>query len=167
MIVTASVIFSVGLAPAITLVTDFVLTAAPPERAGSASAISETSAELGGALGIALLGSIGTAVYRGAMLRAVPAAVPPELAEAARGTLGGAVATAAEIPAELGAALLVAAREAFTRGFQRSSLISAVLSAALAVVVAIVLRDVRKGSESGHAPAGDRANPDTGARGLA
>ena len=163
--VAASVIFSIGLAPAITLVTDFVLTAAPPERAGAASAISETSAELGGALGIALLGSIGTAVYRGAMLHAVPASVPPELAEAARGTLGGAVATSAEIPEALRAPLLAAAREAFTRGFQRSALISAVLSAALAVVVAIVLRDVRRGSHSAGGPA--EAPDEASARGLA
>jgi MFS transporter, DHA2 family, multidrug resistance protein len=163
--VAASVIFSIGLAPAITLVTDLVLTAAPPERAGAASALSETSAELGGALGIALLGSIGTAVYRGAMARGVPAGVPPEIAEAARSTLGGAVAAAAELPEALRASLLGAAREAFTRGFQRSALISAVLSAGLAVAVAIVLRNVRTGNR----PAEDRgeAAGDAGVRGLA
>ena len=60
---------SLGLAPVFTLATDLIVGAAPPERAGAASAISETGAELGGALGIAILGSIGTAVYRGAMAR--------------------------------------------------------------------------------------------------
>ena len=88
-----------GLAPVFTLATDLVVGAAPPERAGAASAISETGAELGGALGIAVLGSIGTAVYRGQMADAVPAGVPPEAAEAARDTLGGAVAAAADLPA--------------------------------------------------------------------
>ena len=101
---TASVIFSLGLAPVFTLATDLIVGARPPERAGAASAISETSAELGGALGIAILGSIGTAVYRGAMLRAVPAGVPAELAEAARDTLGGAVAAAASSPRVPGSA---------------------------------------------------------------
>ena len=58
-LVCATVIFSLGLAPVFTLTNDIVIGTAPPERAGAASAISETSSELGGALGIALLGSIG------------------------------------------------------------------------------------------------------------
>ena len=139
-IVVASVIFSIGLSPAITLVTDLVLASAPPERAGSASALSETSAELGGALGIAVLGSIGTAVYRGAMAGAVPEGVSRGAAEAARSTLGGAVAAAADLAGPLRAQLLEAARAAFTLGFQRASLISALVSAGLAVLVAAFLR---------------------------
>ena len=45
--------------------TDLIIGAAPAERAGAAAAISETGSEMGGALGIAVLGSIGTAIYRG------------------------------------------------------------------------------------------------------
>lgn len=56
---TGLVISSLGLAPVFTLTTDLVVGSAPPERAGAASAISETIGELGGALGIAVLGSIG------------------------------------------------------------------------------------------------------------
>jgi MFS transporter, DHA2 family, multidrug resistance protein len=59
-----SFIFSIGFAPVFTLTTDLIIGFASPERAGAASAISETSAEFGGALGIALFGSIGVAVYR-------------------------------------------------------------------------------------------------------
>jgi DHA2 family multidrug resistance protein-like MFS transporter len=59
---------------------------APPERAGAASGISETSSEFGGALGIAILRVIGTAVYRGQVADTVPAGVPPEAAAAARDT---------------------------------------------------------------------------------
>jgi len=140
-IVTASVMFSIGLSPAVTLVTDMVLGTAPPERAGSASALSETSAELGGALGIAVLGSIGTAVYRGAMAGAVPPGLPADVAEAARGTLGGAVAAAGELPAPLREALLSAARQAFTHGFQKAAAVSALISVILAVLVAVLLRD--------------------------
>ncbi len=140
-VVAASVMFSIGLSPSITLVTDMVLGTAPPERAGSASALSETSAELGGALGIAVLGSIGTAVYRGAMAGAVPAGVPPGAAQAARGTLGGAVAAAAGLASPHREELLAAAREAFTHGFQKASAVSAVIAAGLAVVVVVLLRD--------------------------
>jgi DHA2 family multidrug resistance protein-like MFS transporter len=66
-IVTGCLVYSLGLAPVFTLTTDMIVGAAPPERAGAAAALSETGSELGGALGIAVLGSVGTAVYRHAM----------------------------------------------------------------------------------------------------
>jgi DHA2 family multidrug resistance protein-like MFS transporter len=91
-LVTGSVVLALGVAPVGTLATDMIVGSAQPERAGAASGISETSAEFGGALGIAILGSIGTAVYRSEVAEAVPADVPTEAAEAARDTLGGAVA---------------------------------------------------------------------------
>src|SRR3712207_7140452 len=107
---------SVGISPVVTLATDIIVGSAPPERAGAASGISETSAEFGGALGIAVLGSIGTAVYRSEVANAIPDGVPFGAAEAAKDTLGGAVAAADELPDRLGAGLLVAARQAFTPG---------------------------------------------------
>jgi DHA2 family multidrug resistance protein-like MFS transporter len=63
-LVTGSVVMALGAAQVVTLSTDLIVGAAPPERAGAASGISETGTELGGALGIAILGSLGTAVYR-------------------------------------------------------------------------------------------------------
>ena len=145
--VTASVAFALGLAPVFTLTTDLIIGAAPPERAGAASAISETSAEFGGALGIAIFGSIGIAVYRRAMADAVPAGVPLESAEAARDTLGAAVAIAGQLPAQLGPELINAARGAFIQGLQLTAAISAVGTMGLAIFVAVVLRHVRAHSE--------------------
>jgi MFS transporter, DHA2 family, multidrug resistance protein len=71
-LVAGSVILSLGVAQVVTLSTDLILGAAPPERAGAASALSETGTELGGALGIAILGSLGTAVYRSQLTGGVP-----------------------------------------------------------------------------------------------
>jgi DHA2 family multidrug resistance protein-like MFS transporter len=148
-IVVSSTFFSLGLAPVFTLTTDTVVGAAPPERAGSAAAVSETGAELGGAVGIALLGSVGTAVYRGTMSGRVPAGLSAEAAEAARSTLGGAVAASADLPREIASTLVAAAREAFTRGFEQAAIICAAVAAALAVLVLVLLRGA-------HArPAGD------------
>ena len=76
------------------LTTELIVGSAPPERAGAASGISETGAELGGALGISILGSIGVAIYRGDMADGLPAGVPAEAADVARDTLGGAVGVA-------------------------------------------------------------------------
>jgi DHA2 family multidrug resistance protein-like MFS transporter len=138
--VTAQVLLALGLAPVFTLTTDLIVGSAPPERAGAASAISETGAETGGALGIALLGSVGAAVYRGALADDVPAAVPADAAETARDTLGGAVAVADRLPEPAAAALLDVAHGAFLDGLHVAALTSCVVAAAAAVAVAVLLR---------------------------
>ena len=136
-VVAAYVILSLGLAPVFTMATDVIVGLAPAERAGMAAALSETSTEFGGALGIAILGSIVTAVYRTAMASAdVP--FPAE----ARDTLGGAVAIAASSPGQAGALLLAASREAFTDAVVLTSTVSAALVLIAAIVTAVVLRDV-------------------------
>ena len=105
---------SLGLAPVFILATDLIVGAAPPERAGAASAISETSSEFGGALGIAVLGSIGAAVYRSQLANTLPIRCPASDAAAiARDTLGGAVAIAGRLPDQMGAQVLDTARDAF------------------------------------------------------
>jgi DHA2 family multidrug resistance protein-like MFS transporter len=142
-IVAGSVVLALGVAPSVTLGTDLIVGTATPERAGTASGISETGAELGGALGIAVLGSIGVAVYRGRVADAVPAGVPPEDADAARDTLGGAVDAAERLPDQLGATLLDTARDAFTQGLQVVAVSSAAVTLVVAVLVALLLRRVR------------------------
>jgi MFS transporter, DHA2 family, multidrug resistance protein len=146
LLVGATGLYSLCLAPVFTLTNDTVLAAAPPERAGAASAISETSSELGGALGIALLGSLGAALYHSAMADAVPPGVPPDAAEAARGTLGAALALATELPGQLGVAFLGKAREAFTEGLQLTAAVSAVTVLATAAAAAVALRRRRSGA---------------------
>ena len=146
-IVTASVIFSLSLAPVFTLTNDTIIATAPPERAGAAAGISETSSELGGALGIAMLGSLGAALYRGAMTDAVPRTLSPEAIEAARGTLGGALAVASALPNDVRVELLDAARAAFSQGLR----VTAAVSAALTLVMAVVAT-VRMRRRSGSAP---------------
>jgi MFS transporter, DHA2 family, multidrug resistance protein len=142
-LVIASVVYSLGLSPLFTLTNDLIIGAAPPERAGAASAISETGAELGGALSIAILGTIGTAVYRSRVDDGIPASVPTDAAEAARDTLGGAVAASADLTEAHAAEVLEAARLAFTQGLQVVALVSAIIAAAAAVGVAVFLRQVR------------------------
>jgi DHA2 family multidrug resistance protein-like MFS transporter len=146
-LVAGSVVFSLGLAPVDTVAADLTVGAAPPERAAAASALSETSSELGGALGIATLGSVGTAIYRSQVTDTLRAGVPPQAAEATRDTLGGAVAAANQLPDRLGAALLDTAREAFTQGLHLTFAISAALAVGIAILAAVLLRGVRPGSQ--------------------
>jgi DHA2 family multidrug resistance protein-like MFS transporter len=142
-IVTGSVIYSLGFTPVVILATDIIVGSAPIERAGSASAISETSSELGGALGVAILGSIGMAVYRGAMATAVPSGVPPDATEIARGTLGGASAVADRLADPVGAELLSAARDAFTQAFVVTAAVNALIVLATAIAATLTLRHIR------------------------
>ncbi|CAM5457136.1 hypothetical protein STANM309S_00366 [Streptomyces tanashiensis] len=103
--------------------TGLVVGAAPPERAGAASAISETGAELGGALGIATLGSVATAVYGGYMAGHLPTGLPADLAGPAGETLPAALEAARGLGGELGTALADTARAAFTRSLHVHALI--------------------------------------------
>jgi DHA2 family multidrug resistance protein-like MFS transporter len=147
-LVGASLLVSLGLAPVFGSTTDLIVSSAPPERAGAASGISETGAELGGALGIAILGSIGVAVYRNQLADALPAGLPAEAAAAARDTLGGAMGVATQLPGQLGALLVDAAREAFTQGMQLTVALSAAVAVGVAVMATVLLRAVPSGAEA-------------------
>ena len=140
-VIGGSIVLLLGLAPVYILATDMIVASAPPERAGAAGAMSETSAELGGALGIAILGSVGTAVYRGVMAGAVSSAVPADGAETARSTLGGALAVAERLPGPLGAELLGRARDAFVQGVETVAAVSAAVLVVAAIGAVIVLRN--------------------------
>lgn len=115
-IMSAQAALTAGLLVATTLTADTILTTAPPERAGAASALTETGTEFGSATGIAILGAIGAGVF-GDRLRA-DSAVPDMsgFPEAARETLVGAVQASAELAGSAQDAFRSAAFKAFTDG---------------------------------------------------
>ncbi|MFD0534259.1 MFS transporter [Actinomadura luteofluorescens] len=131
--------FGAGLS--FTITSDIILAAVPKEQAGAASAVSETAYELGTALGIALLGSIVTNIYRDFP---GPAATP----EAARESLAGAVVAAAHMPADTAAALLRAARESFVDGVALASGVGASLLLLAAGMAWFLLRGQKPISET-------------------
>ena len=137
-LVSGSVIFSIGLATVFTLATDLMVSSAPPEQAGAASAIAETSSELGGALGIAILGSVGTAIYRDEV--ELPLGGAWQDASAARETFAGALDAAGGLSREVAAELVTSGGAAFTHGLQAAAGITAVALSLAAVVGLLVLR---------------------------
>ena len=92
--IAGEIVYSLGLAPVFTLANDLIIGTAPSDCVGAAAALSETGSELGGALGIAILGSIGALAYRRELARAAGADVVP----AARDTLGAALQIAQSLP---------------------------------------------------------------------
>ena len=140
LLVAAYIVMSFGVNIAMTLTTDTIMTVAPPERAGAASGISETAAELGAALGIALLGSVSTAYYRSAMGIGMPSVIPTGVAVDARATIGGAIVSAAKLGGNGGAQLAEVARESFTASLSIVALISAVLVLITSLVTIGILK---------------------------
>ncbi|MER5476186.1 MFS transporter [Streptomyces sp. NPDC002734] len=141
LILVAAGVLACGIVLVMSQMTDLALGAAPVDKAGTASSVLETGAEFGGALGMAVLGSVGTAVYRDAM----PASAPGT----ARETLGGALATAAELPGRAGEALAQAARAAFTDSMHVAGLTGAALLTVAAVAAALTLRGIRPAADCG------------------
>ncbi|PXY34930.1 MFS transporter [Prauserella coralliicola] len=141
-IVLGAGLIAAGVGSVAALATDLVVASAPPQRAGSASAISETGTEFGGALGLAVLGSVGVAAYRAEFADTAPEGLPPEVADAAQDTLGGAVAVAGQLPGEEGARLVDTAHHAFVSGMHTTSIIGALILGGVALFAAVLLRHV-------------------------
>jgi DHA2 family multidrug resistance protein-like MFS transporter len=121
-LLTGAGIYAAGLVVVMSTATELVIGTVPPERAGASSAIMETSSEFGGALGIAVLGSVGMAVYRGHAGAGAP------------DTLSGALAAGA-------ADVIRPAREAFVAGMHTVAWTSAALMLVAAVIALIYLRE--------------------------
>ncbi|MFI5543811.1 MFS transporter [Streptomyces sp. NPDC051815] len=143
LVLTGAGVLASGIVTVMSLVSDTALASAPAEKAGSAASLLETGAEFGGALGMAVLGSLGTAVYRDDLAGAEPAV---------RETLGGAVAAAGQLGGAAGAEVLALAREAFVHGMQYAAWGGSALLLVAAGAAAVLLRGVG----SGAAPSADR-----------
>ncbi|MFE9451382.1 MFS transporter [Streptomyces sp. NPDC006739] len=129
----ALLVVGIGAGLSFTVTADVILSSVPREQAGAASAVSETAYELGAALGIALLGTIVTGVYRDFT---GPAGTP----EAAHESLGAAVREAAGLPAPTAQALLDAARESFVHGLRLASGVGAAVLLATAAAAWFLLK---------------------------
>ena len=133
--VLLSTLFGIGVGLAETLTNDVILTAAPSDRAGAAAAISETGYEFGGAMGTAVLGTAGMAVYSSRVVET--ASLPgmdPDSANAASQTLAGAHEVAQTLP-DGGARLLEIADSAFLAGMDLVAVIG-IGTAAITLVLA-------------------------------
>lgn len=159
LVVLSAALVGAGVGLAETLTNDVIVATAPAEQAGAASAISETAYELGGAMGVAVLGSIASAVYRDELGGALPQGLPAGASEAARETLGGALEVSAQLPADTGAVVATAAREAFVSGMHLAAVIATVLVAYAAIQAAVLLRgatpEATATDGTGDVPAGE------------
>ncbi|MFF5587067.1 MFS transporter [Streptomyces hygroscopicus] len=141
-VLIGAAVLASGIVTVMSLVTDLAIGTVPPQRAGSAAALLETGQEFGGAMGMAVLGSVGTAVYRSDVEDSLGHGLPTGTLDQARETLGAAVAVAGRVKGRAGEQVLDAAREAFTHGMQIASAAGAVVLLAGAVLALVTLRRV-------------------------
>ncbi|MEI5032772.1 MFS transporter [Streptomyces sp. S1A(2023)] len=154
-VVTAASLLFAGLMPVSSLGIGMIVDAAPPERAGSAAAVGETTQELGGALGIAVLGSVLNVAYHGGTTGSVPDGVPAPARETVTDNLPAALEVAGRMPAETGAQLVSVARDSFAQGLSWIAMGAVPVMLALAVTATVLLRN------------GGRADGGTGQEGEA
>ncbi len=133
LLVVSMFLISGGCGLTVTLGIDMVVAAAPPGKAGAAAGISETSTNFGAGLGVALLGCLWTAIYRGKISKHIPTGLSPRDVEAMKNTVGGAVAQAGKLHQP---ALANLARQSFVQSLHITALVSAFLVLIVAVLVA-------------------------------
>lgn len=143
-LIAGSTLTALG-APVMTLGSQVALSSVPQERTGSASAVTDVATGLGQTLSLALLGSVGLAVYRSGLDTAMPDGVPDQTGEAAGDSIGAAVSIADEMGGATGQALQEAAGAAFGSALQVTAGAAAALTAATAVAAAVLLWRHRAG----------------------
>lgn len=157
-IIASFIVLEIGVGASQTITNDTIVASVPPEKAGAASAVSETAYELGAVVGTATLGTIITAFYRAKV--EVPQGLTAGQAADAGESIGGAVSVANTLPDATAARLLDSARAAFDAGVAPTSIIAGTLTLAAAGVVAYAFRGVtREGVRRPSAPTPESAPP--------
>lgn len=142
LVVLASVLLSIGTAPGTAIIADLVVSSAPQERSGAASALSETTSEVGGALGIALLGSLATFVYRYELSRLVPSGISSDVV---RGALRGIGAASRLAHNTADASLLASAQSAYAIAISVAFVAGAGILLLAAITSVVSFRNDRRG----------------------
>ncbi|WP_245856271.1 MFS transporter [Actinoalloteichus hoggarensis] len=156
-VVIGITVIAVGSGPLFVLGAGLVVGSVEPEKAGSAASISETCSTFGSTFGIAVLGTIGAAVYGTQMRDSMVEGIPADAAETASQTVAGAALAAEGLPGAQAAELLRSAHEAFTNGLNTSAVVSGLIAVTLAILTARILR--RKEAATANRPAGQEAAP--------
>ncbi|MFE1166411.1 MFS transporter [Nocardiopsis sp. NPDC058789] len=142
-LISAATVMALALGPLFTLGVNLIVVSAPVSRAGSAAAMSDVAGGLGGALSMALLGSMAAVVYRRGLDGAGLDGIPGPGLEAAGESVGGAVGVAEGLPADQARQLLDAAFGAFTTAVQTGYGLGVALLAPTGIAVLWLLRRTR------------------------
>jgi hypothetical protein len=134
------ILMGFGLGSAAAPATESILASLPREKAGVGSAVNDTTREIGGTLGVAVLGSIMASVYGGRILDALRGTpLPAGLRTAAGDSLAAALQIAGDVGGAAGRGIAVAAQDAFVHAFQIGSVVTGAVALAGAVLALVFL----------------------------
>ncbi|MEP7055598.1 MAG: MFS transporter [Actinomycetota bacterium] len=149
-IALALVVTAFGMGLTMPPATASIMSGVPLAKAGVGSAMNDTTRELGGALGVAVIGSLLSSHYTSAIAPAVKG-LSPKLQEVAQSSVGGALAVAGKVGGAAGQALVTAAKTAFVDGMQEALLVAAVIAlVASALALWLLPAEVHHGRADGH-----------------
>ncbi|MFO0971557.1 MAG: MFS transporter [Candidatus Saccharimonadales bacterium] len=137
-LVTSMCIAALGMATAMSPTTDLMMSAVPRARAGMGSAMNDTTRELGGSLGVAVLGSLLASQY-GSKIAPAIANLPDQAKEIAASSLAGALKISEMLPEPIRVSVLSVAKEAWISGFRRALVVGAIIIAISSLVAFIWL----------------------------
>lgn len=162
LIILGEVLIGLGVGQTTAPSTTLIMGSVRMANAGVGSAVNDTSRELGGALGVAVLGSVLNSYYRGNVVSKLPAGVPKAVVDATHGSLAGALVSAKSLPPELARGATDAARNTFSTAAGVAGLVGAGMLVVTSACVWI-FQD-RQAPPAGHVvPAGGSAPVATGA----
>lgn len=134
------VVTAIGVGLTMAPATDAIMGSVPARRAGVGSAMNDTTRQLGGALGVAVLGSVMSSVFTDRFMRTIePLSLPTTVTDVAADSIGSAVRVAGTLPDPAGAQVVHAARGAFVEGMSVSLTVAAGFAVLGAVVTASAL----------------------------
>ncbi|MCX6422621.1 MAG: DHA2 family efflux MFS transporter permease subunit [Actinobacteria bacterium] len=134
-VVISMVTIAAGLGLATSPATESIMGALPAEQAGVGSAVNDTTRELGGTLGVAVVGSVFLSVYGAKVIDGYRSlGLPPQYESIVRESMGGGIAVAEQLPAGPAAQLMSFIKSSFIDGLSRGSLVSAIVVAVGAIV---------------------------------
>jgi EmrB/QacA subfamily drug resistance transporter len=135
LLLLAVIPLAAGMALLMPPTTNAIVTSLPQDKAGVASAVNDTTREVGGAVGIALLGTLVTVAYQASMGDSTDELAPP-LADLAEDSIGGAFQAASQLDPGVAGPLLAAARDSFVGGQRLGFGVAAAIGLAMAVIIA-------------------------------
>jgi len=138
-------VFALGMSLTMSPLTASIMSSVPKERAGAGSAMNDTSRELGGALGVAVLGSLVASRFDSQIAPALGGLSGSQRGEA-ESSLAGAIHVAQDLPGTAGSALVRQAQDAFLSGFHLAAALAAIVAAGAALVAWRLLPQRRDGA---------------------
>jgi EmrB/QacA subfamily drug resistance transporter len=155
-LVPGLILLGVGAGMAIPSATGSVMGSLPQQHTGVGGGTNGAFLQVGGALGVAVIGSLLTTRYQDRMSGVLPAGVPRATRDAILGSIGGAQQVAAQVGGAAGQALNQAAKAAFVNGMSLGLTVAAPVAAAAALIAFVVLparrRQVTSVPPAGEAP---------------